>query len=279
MLLLPFFFGERVYGALNWVSIGVISFQPSEITKIFYIIIGAYFLSQTGNVHIIKFMILTIAIFIILMAQRDLGTALLYSCTFMALVYIKTSNILYPIIGGIVGIIGVAILALIFSHIQLRIDVWLNPFDDIFGSGYQLIQGLFAMGTWGVMGSGLTLGFPDMIPLVTTDFIFAAIVEELGVIVGVCVIFSYLMLGVIAVEISTNTVSLFLKYIVIGYTTFIVVQTFIILAGVMQLIPLTGVTLPFVSYGGSSLLSCIVMIVTVLSIPRIKINEGTKHSE
>ncbi|OOB77845.1 MAG: hypothetical protein ATN33_06100 [Epulopiscium sp. Nele67-Bin001] len=269
ILALPFLFGSQINGALNWVNIGGISFQPSEMAKILYVIAIAefltlYYIRENSDKSIFKVLLLTAAVLLILIAQKDLGGAMLYAITFLVLMYTGTSNIIIPLVGVGVGAVGFGMLMLVFSHVQVRIQAWLNPWVDIVNTGYQMVQGLFAMGTWGVFGSGLTRGLPQKVPFVTTDFIFVAIVEELGVIIGMCVIFSYLLLAIWGIRISLKHRIMFVRYIIIGYTTFIVMQSFIILGGVMQILPLTGVTLPFVSYGGSSMFSSTCMIAIIL---------------
>ncbi len=261
--MLPFAFGEPVYGALNWVNVGKISFQPSEIAKILYVIAVAQFLEdykEKDRSHMIKVIILTGIILLILVIQNDFGTAALYGATFIVLVYIATCKIRYPLIITCVGALGALMIIPQVSHIQSRINSWLDPWGDITNTGYQVVQGMFAMGTWGIMGSGLTRGQPTKVPFVTTDFIFVAIVEELGVIIGMGVIISYLLIAIWGIMIGLSQRIRFYRYIIMGYTTFIVIQSFIMLGGVLQLIPITGITLPFVSYGGSSILSAICMM-------------------
>ncbi|WP_305767215.1 FtsW/RodA/SpoVE family cell cycle protein [Candidatus Epulonipiscium viviparus] len=277
LLLLPFVLGRRIYGALNWVNIGNISFQPSEIGKVMYILIAAYLLSEKKLKKSIWILgSLTAGICLIFLIQRDLGAAFLYIGVFLVLFYIYTMNIRYLLAGGIVCGVGAAIFVVAFPHVQERVLSWVDPFRDVLGSGYQMAQGLFAMGTWGVLGSGIGLGTPKSIPLVTTDFIFTAIVEELGVIVACLVIFSYFCLGIFGVAIALDVKSVFLQYIAIGCVSFITLQSFLILGGVLQIIPLTGVTLPFVSYGGSSILSSVVMVVVLFYLPSYdnKLNKG-----
>ncbi|OON95565.1 MAG: hypothetical protein ATN31_10780 [Candidatus Epulonipiscioides saccharophilum] len=269
LLLLPFLLGKRIYGAYNWVDLKFISFQPSEIGKIAYGMIAGYLLTEKKikkqSIWIVFF--LTSIISIIFVLQKDLGAAFLYMGVFLILYYIHTLKLSHLIIGGLAcGLSGIIFIAT-FSHVRKRILSWLDPFSDIWGAGYQMAQGLFAMGTWGPLGSGLALGTPRSIPFVTTDFIFTAIVEELGVIIGCLIILSYFCIGMFGAVIATELKNRFLQYIAIVYTSFITLQAFVILAGVLQIIPLTGVTLPFISAGGSSILSSTIMIVILFSLP------------
>ncbi len=269
ILLLPFAFGSQINGSLNWVNFHGITFQPSEITKILYIIAMAefltlYYIRENSDKSMIKILLLTGAVLLILIVQKDLGSAMLYAITFLVLMYIGTSRIVVPVVGMTGGIVAFCMLALVFSHVQVRIQAWIDPWADIANTGYQIVQGMFAMGTWGVLGSGLTLGMPSKVPFVTTDFIFVAIVEELGVIIGMGIILSYLLLAIWGIRISLKHRIMFIRYITMGYTTFIVMQSFIILGGVLQLLPITGITLPFVSYGGSSMFSSMCMMAIII---------------
>ncbi|ONI46435.1 hypothetical protein AN641_00185 [Candidatus Epulonipiscioides gigas] len=278
LLLLPFILGERIYGALNWVDLEIISFQPSELGKILYVLIGARILTNNEiNKPVLKFFILTSIISSIFLVQRDLGAAFLYFGVFLILFYIHTLKLLYLIIGGVLCGVGGLIFTAMFAHVRQRVLNWINPFNDVLGSGYQMVQGLFAMGTWGVLGSGIYLGTPKNVPFVTTDFIFAAIVEELGIIIAFLVILSFFCIGFFGCIIAIKLENDFLKYIALGYTSFIILQSFLILGGILQIIPLTGVTLPFVSYGGSSILSSIIMIFILFYLPYYN-DEGTKKN-
>ncbi|ONI40070.1 hypothetical protein AN640_01535 [Candidatus Epulonipiscium fishelsonii] len=266
----PFIFGVTKNGANNWVSINNISFQPSEFVKIIYIYLIALYFAKSD---LIKPFILTAFVIGTLFIQRDLGSAFLYIGVFLIMIYVLTQNIRWVLIGlGCGSVLGI-FSTFLFSHVKSRIIAWLNPWSDVDGMGYQLTQGMFAMGTWGVFGSGLNNGIPTKVPYVTTDYIFVAIVEELGLIVSIAVILSYLILGIVGINISIQQKEYFSKYLTLGCTSIIVIQSFVILAGILQIIPLTGITLPFVSYGGSSLISMFIMI-SILEIIDNDINEA-----
>ncbi|OON98408.1 MAG: hypothetical protein ATN35_05190 [Epulopiscium sp. Nele67-Bin004] len=267
ILCLPFIFGEVKYGALNWATIGPVAFQPSELVKVLYIIVLSQFLTELEQENTIKkILALTAIVSLILVIQRDLGTALVYILTSFILVYVATNKIIIPIAGLLIGAIGFLLLASILEYVQLRIEAWLYPWENMDGSAYQLVQGFFAMGTWGAMGSGLGRGMSSKVPLITTDFIYVAIVEELGTIIGLCVISCYIILTLWAGVIASRHHNELFRYITFGYITFLTIQTFIILGGILQLIPLTGVTLPLVSYGGSSMFSSMCMILTIIHL-------------
>ncbi|ONI43273.1 hypothetical protein AN639_10705 [Candidatus Epulonipiscium fishelsonii] len=266
LICLPFVFGVTKNGATNWAGINNISFQPSEFVKILYIyLIGLYF----TQCNLIKPFLLTAFVIGVLFIQRDLGSAFLYIGVFLIMTYALTQSLQFVLIGVGFGSILAIISTFLFTHVQTRITAWLNPWSDVDGKGYQLTQGMFAMGTWGIFGSGLNKGLPTKVPYVTTDYIFVAIVEELGLIIAIAVILCYLIIGVVGLNISANQQNYLAKYLTLGCTSVIVIQSFIILAGILQVIPLTGITLPFVSYGGSSLTS---MFITVSILETIDNN-------
>ncbi|MHC1746924.1 MAG: FtsW/RodA/SpoVE family cell cycle protein [Cellulosilyticaceae bacterium] len=267
-LVLPFIFGSSKYGALNWVQIGPVGFQPSEFGKIGLVLyLAAYFgdprVGSCKNKSFMYWMLPTgvVGAFVIcLVLQRDLGGALLYYLTFLIMLLVGTEKIWLPLVGlGVAGVGSVAGYKL-FGHVRVRVEAWLNPWKDVSGGGYQVVQGLFAMGTWGWFGSGLTRGIPNKIPIVTTDYIFAAICEELGNLVGVIVLLCFLGLVLQGLAIALKQKNVFYLMIAIGFVAILGIQTFIIIGGVLKLIPLTGITLPFVSYGGTSLVVSLGMI-------------------
>nr|WP_307990122.1 FtsW/RodA/SpoVE family cell cycle protein [uncultured Niameybacter sp.] len=265
MIMLPFIFGESKYGAMNWVQIGPIGFQPSEFGKVtFVLFMAAHFdgfdFKKEKMKVVLQSVIFAAAILLMLVLQRDLGGAMLYGLTFLIMLYIGTKNAFLPLIGLTMGALGAILAYFSFGHVRVRVEAWLNPWADIAGTGYQVVQGLFAIGTWGWFGSGLTRGIPNKIPIVTTDYIFAAICEELGNIVGIVVLLA--ILGLILQGLKAALIQLhdFAKFLCIGFVVMIGLQTLIIVGGVLKLIPLTGITLPFVSYGGTSLFVCLSMM-------------------
>lgn len=265
MMLLPFVFGTVINGATNWVNIAGITFQPSEIGKvalIFFLSAQFYKFEENKN----KWLTLGISggsvgiALIALVLQRDLGGALLYYLTFLIMLLAGTHKVWLSLIGLGVGSLASILGYFLFSHVRIRVNNWINPWNDISGAGYQVVQGLFAMGTWGWFGSGLTRGIPEKIPYATTDYIFAAICEEFGNLFALIMILCYLGIILQGFKIVLKQVDGFFELVVTGALTLLGLQTFIILGGVLKIIPLTGVTLPFVSYGGSSLLISIGLI-------------------
>lgn len=265
LIMLPFFFGERIYGAMNWVQIGPIGFQPSEFGKITFVMyVASFFYDFHKKKHPFKELIkvgsATGIILLMLVAQKDLGAGLLYFILFLIMLYLGTSQILLPMLGVLAGSVAAGLGYVLFGHVRVRVAAWLNPWADISGSGYQVVQGLFAMGTWGWFGSGLTRGIPEQIPIVTTDYIFPALCEEFGTLFGIVVVLCYLGIVLQGLKIALVHHDLFVKMMITGLISIIGVQAFIILAGVLKLMPLTGITLPFVSYGGSSILTSLGVI-------------------
>lgn len=268
-IITPFFLGETRNGANNWIMIGegenAFGFQPSEMVKILLVLYLASALLGKGNGKAndrrLAIPMLTAASYILcLVIQRDLGGGLIFFLTSLTMLYIATNNITLYILGISAGSAAAMIGYKLFAHVRVRVEAWQDPWKDISGTGYQIVQGLFAIGTWGWFGSGLTRGYPNKIPIVTSDFIFAAICEEFGILFGIGVILLFLLLIIYAIRTILRVEDEFLILIGIGIVNIIGIQVVLIIGGVIKLIPLTGVTLPFVSYGGSSMIVSLFMI-------------------
>ena len=261
-LILPLVFGQWNNGAKNWVEIPLIgSFQPSEIVKLSVVLALAYFFSAHRTVwQMMPALVFAATCLVLLMLQRDLGTALIYYLTTLVLFYVACGNVPLTII-GMGGGVGAAVLGYqMFAHVKVRVAMWRNPWSDPTDKGYQIIQALFAIGSGGLFGVGLGQGTPEKIPAYYNDFIFAVVCEQLGQIFGMLLLVVYVLLilrGVTVVSRARRSFEMLLGY---GVLTMLSIQTFMIVAGVIKMIPLTGVTMPFLSYGGSSLLSCMAMI-------------------
>lgn len=256
LLVYTLIYGNESGGAKNWVSIKNIIFQPSEIVKILFVFYLASSLEKDKlTFKDLIFSSLCTGVFILsLVLQVDLGSALIFLITYLSMIYIRTSSNLLLIFGGIFSIFLSKISYNYFEHIKTRVSIWLNPWEDISGKGYQIAQSLFAISSYGFFGSGFTRGMPKHIPVVERDFIFSAICEEFGVLFGICVILIFIMIFLYCVKISLYSKNRFLSFLASGLTSLMCFQTFIILGGVTKLIPMTGVTLPFISYGGSSII-------------------------
>ena len=261
-LLLVFIPGVGVtkYGASNWIQIGEFSLQPSEFVKILFVFFIAALLSHKDEFKdIVKITVGAATYVLILVAERDLGAALLYFTTYLVVLYVATAQPLYMIGGFSAGAAAAVIASKFFSHVQIRVSAWQNPFKDIDTGGYQLANSLFAIGTGGWFGMGLGKGLPTSIPLSESDFIFPAISEELGGIFAVCLVLVYVSSYIMFVNIAMKMKRPFYKLTAVGLSTMFICQVLLNVGGVTRLIPSTGVTLPLISYGGSSVLSTLVL--------------------
>lgn len=256
--------GVDKYGSNNWISIAGISMQPMEIVKIVFVFFLASSFLKAKNLKDMTKTICVAGLFmLVLVAETDLGGAVIFFMVFVMMLYLATGKHIILIGGGIggsvVAVVGYMLLKSHFSHVTMRIDAWLNPLKYIDGSGYQVAQSLFAIGSGGFEGSGLCQGSPTSIPVVSSDFIFAAICEELGVIFGLCLLLMYLSCFIYFINISMKIRDIFYKNVAFGFTICFIFQIFLNVGGVVKFIPSTGVTLPLVSYGVSSVVSTLIM--------------------
>ena len=257
LLALPLLIGKETYGATNWFYVGGISVQPSEIVKLVLVIALARFMADRRMVPWLFFSVGSLGI---LMLQKDLGTALLYFFTTLLLFYASTGNLLLTGV-GLAGGAGAAVAGYhMFAHVKKRVAIWQNPWSDYDNAGYQIIHSLMAIASGGLFGVGLGLGSPKTIPVYHTDFIFSVICEQFGLIFGCCVLLMYVAIIWRGAAIAMSTRTSFHGLLAMGITILLGLQTFVIIGGVLKLIPLTGVTMPFVSYGGTSLVSSLCLI-------------------
>ena len=257
LLALPLVIGQETYGAKNWFYVGGISVQPSEIVKLCLVIIIACFMADR---RFFPWLIFAASCLGVLMLQKDLGTALLYFGTTL-LVYYAASGNLWVTGLGLMGGAGAAVLGYkMFAHVKRRVQVWLDPWQDYNDAGYQIIQSLMAIASGGLFGVGLGLGSPRTIPVYHTDFIFAVICEQFGLIFGLFVLLMYVAIIWRGATTAMAARTRFHGLLAMGCTVLLGLQTFVIIGGVLKLIPLTGVTMPFVSYGGTSLASSLCLI-------------------
>ena len=276
LLLLVFLFGDVTGGARLTLRIGPFGGQPSELLKVILVVFLTGYLAENrsllaeSSTRIGPFSIpplpylapmlamwgLALAIVIV---QRDLGAALLYFVVFLALLYVATRRASYIVLGLLLFVGGGAVLYLLFPHVQDRIDIWINPFQDPQGAGYQIIRAMYAYGRGGVLGTGLGAGLPQVgnvasIPAIHTDFVFAALAEELGMLGALAVLGLYALIAQRGFRIAATAADDFRALLATGLTLVIVVQAAIICGGNLRVVPLTGITLPLISYGGSSIL-------------------------
>jgi len=288
LLVITFRFGHEVNGARLWIDIGPVSFQPGEAIKIVLVVFIAAYLAEKrtllagasariGPVRIppLPYLLPMLAIFVMVMLiviiSRDLGTALLFLGIFLTMLFVATGRRSYVLLGILLFIVGSFVAYNLFGHVRVRVDNWIDPFVDPSGAGYQTVQALYAFGRGGLFGEGLGQGLPTIsgrlpIPALPTDFIFAAVAEELGLIGA----FALLALAMVLVFRGLRTAVLarddFSSMLAVGLTVSLGLQTLIIAAGNVKLVPLTGITFPFVSYGGSSLLASFVVVGLLLAI-------------
>lgn len=253
--------GEENGGAKNWITFGGISFQPSEFVKVALVFIMANYLTAADTVwDWLPSAIFAIIVAALLVVERDLGAALLVCGTYLIVFYVATGKTGTTLLGLGAGAAGAVASYYLFDHVRARVAIWLNPWATYYTSGYQVAQGLMAIASGGLMGLGLTKGMPKSIPAYNTDYIFAVICEEFGIIFGIAVIALYLVLIIRGALIALNARNRYLMLVAFGCTVLITLQSFIIIGGVIKLIPLTGITLPFVSYGGSSMIATMMLL-------------------
>lgn len=252
--------GSITNGSKLSFSVLGLSFQPSEFVKIIYVMFVASILSRAKHFgHILLSAVLAGIHVLILTASKDLGGALIYFITYIVLLYVSTHKLRYLAAGFLGGAVAAYVSYLMFSHVRVRVAAWLDPWTDINATGYQIAQSLFGIGTGGWFGMGIDAGTPSSIPYVEQDFIFSAICEELGVIFGICLIAVCVNLFLEIVRIAYCCRMVFAKYTVYGLGLIYAIQLFLTIGGNSKFIPLTGVTLPLISYGGSSVLATLMM--------------------
>ena len=264
--------GYEVNGSKNWIAIGKNSVQPSEFIKILFCFAVASFFCRkhesTGvlnklagikrdDIVLAVFVYLCIGFFII---QREWGTALLFFLVYFSMMVLYDAPILLIVLNALIAVSGAYGGYLFTSHIKARVSTWLNPWADATNKGFQITQSLMAICSGGYFGAGIGNGNPYLIPEVHSDFIFSAICEEMGLFMGIAIIMLYFIFSYRGFKTAMNTDNEFDKAISLTLVTSFAFQTFIIVGGVIKLIPLTGITLPFVSYGGSSMISSFMML-------------------
>lgn len=266
--------GETTSGAKLSVTIGTVTLQPSEFVKISFVFFVAARLAKSAAFsELVKTTVLAALHVLVLVFSRDLGGALLYFVTYLVMLYVATKKPLY-FIGGLGAGCGAAFVGYrMFSHVRIRVLAWSDPFSYIDNEGYQITQSLFAIGTGGWFGMGLYQGSPNKIPVVEQDFAFSAIAEEFGGIFAICLILICMSSFVMFVNIAMQIKKDFYKYTALGLGTLYGFQVFLTIGGAIKFIPSTGVTLPLVSYGGSSLVATIVMFSIIQGMYLLKEDE------
>lgn len=281
LLVLPMFIGTEIYGSKLWIKIGSFQFQPGEFAKVFIVLFLAGYLAENrellsiSNHSILGFKVPRLRLLAPLFAvwgvcllvvafERDLGSALLFYTIFLIMLYVATGRASYVLIGLVLLAVGAFGMYKIMSHVQVRFQIWLDPFSDAQNLGYQLVQSLFSLADGGLAGVGIGKGMSYIIPVVESDFIFSAIGEEMGLLGGAAVLFLFMLFAVRGLTTAARAKSDLAAFSAAGLTAAISFQAFTIVGGVTRLIPLTGVTLPFMSQGGSSLLASFVIVALLL---------------
>lgn len=286
LLLLPLSpLGQTVFGARLWVGIGSFRFQPGELAKLALVAFFAGYLADRKELlavasrklgpirmpdikHFGPLLVMWGLSLAVMFFEKDLGSSLLFFSVFLVMIYIATARWIYMMAGLSLFAVGAYLGYQTFSHVQDRVTIWLNVFDpELIGDeSYQLAQSLFALATGGLFGTGLGQGRPDLIPAAQTDFIFSVLGEELGLLGTAAILLCFMLLVARGLFIAINARDDFSQLLAAGLTTILGIQTIIILAGVTRLLPLTGITLPFMSYGGSSLLSNFILVALLIRI-------------
>lgn len=269
--------GQVTHGSrLSW-SVGGITFQPSEFVKLLYVFFLASLLARdTGIRQILLTGIAAAAHVLILVLSKDLGSALIFFVVYVLMITAASHNMLYLAAGAAAGAGASAVAYRLFFHVQVRVQAWKDPWSVIDSQGYQITQSLFAMSRGGLFGLGIGKGTPGDIPYVETDFIFAALVEEMGLLFGIGVILAAVLLFLLLLRLAGGIKDGFYKNLVIGFGMLYLFQTFLTIGGGTKFIPLTGVTLPFISYGGSSMMATVLMFAVVQGIYVLRYDEEKK---
>ncbi|CAN5620737.1 FtsW/RodA/SpoVE family cell cycle protein [soil metagenome] len=285
--------GYEVNGARLWVAIGPINFQPSEFARIALVVFFAGYLADKRSVMAatsrsflgvqlpsLKYFGPVAVVWAlslgILVVEKDLGSSLLFFAVPLLMLYVATGRIAYMILGSLLFAGGSYLAYLLIGRVQIRVQTWLDPWQDPNGTGYQIVQSLFNISNGGILGTGLGEGFSQTIPEVQTDFIFSTVASELGLLGGTVVLLAFLIFVYRGIKISMLASDDASKLLAYGLTSMFALQTLVIIGGVTKAIPLTGITLPFISYGGSSVVGSFILTALLLVVSE---NAGRQESE
>ena len=252
--------GAITNGSKITFTIAGLTFQPSEFVKILFLLFMASALCEENNTQHLIFLTLAALVHVgILVVSRDLGSALIFFVIYLVLLFLSTGKWEILVSGILFGVITAILCYFLFAHVRVRVQVFLDPWSSIDGSGFQITQALFAISFGGLFGAGLMQGMPSSIPFVESDFIFAAILEEMGIIFGICLILLCLNIFTDFLLLAGSYSNKFYRLYTFGTAVAFIFQAFLTIGGEVKFIPLTGVTLPLVSYGGSSVLATFIM--------------------
>jgi len=282
LMVLTMLIGTNINGAKLWIIVGPVQFQPGEVVKILLVFFMAAYLDDKRELlaseyrlgplrlppipYLLPLGLMWAMALAIVVLQNDFGSALLFFTIFLTMLYVASGRLIYVIAGFAAFAVGAYVVYRIAPHVGARVAIWLNPWTNGLGSGFQIIQGQYALASGGLFGTGLGYGNLSLIPEIQTDFVFAAIGEELGLLGTLGVLALYLLLTYRGLYIALRAADGFARLVAVGLTTILAMQTLIIIGGVTRLIPLTGITLPFISYGGTSLLTNFIIVGLLLYI-------------
>jgi cell division protein FtsW (lipid II flippase) len=277
--------GREVNGATIWIGVGTVTFEPWEAVKILLVIFFAAYLEEFREVlaqtprrfgpvplpplpYLGPIVAMWAIAMVVMVFEKDLGATLLFLGIFLAMLYLATGEAFYTLIGMLLLLVGGFVAYHAFGHVAARVDVWLHAFsDDVrFDAGYQLVQGLFALANGGLFGAGLGNGMPERIPVVWSDFVFDAFAEEVGFAGALALLALYLLFVYRGMLIALRAPTPFLQLLAGGLSFIVALQTLVIVGGNARLIPLTGITLPFVAYGGSSLVTNWMLVALLIRV-------------
>lgn len=259
-----FVLGVRRGGAVNWIEIGPFGLQPSELAKVVFVFfVAAMFAKRTDFKYAVVITAIAALHVLLLVAEKDLGAAVIFFMVYLIMLYVATEKAAYLVL-GMGALSGASVVAYkLFGHVRVRVQVWLDPWADYEDTGYQIAQSLFAIGTGGWLGMGLYGGTPELIPVPASDFIFSALCEELGGLFVICILLVYISCFIMFINISLQLTRPFYKLLAVGLSISYAFQLFLTVGGVIKFIPHTGVTMPLISYGGSSILSTIIIFAVI----------------
>lgn len=258
-LLITLIFGVSLGGATNWLRIGSFQFQPAELAKLsFVFFLAAYYKGEhpfgEKNYRFYLLMGLVYVLAGLFFLQRELGTAAVFMGVFFSVQLVFEKDKKPLLLNFLLSLAGLYLGYKLFSHVRIRFEIWRDPWSDINGRGYQIVQSLFALAAGGLFGKGIGLGRPTTIPLSYSDFIYPAIIEEMGIFMGIAILFLFLILFYRGLKIAMKQPRYFYRVVSVAVSMLFASQAFIVIGGVLKLIPMTGITLPFMAYGGSSML-------------------------
>ena len=290
LLVLPMLVGTERGGSKLWVYIGGFGFQPGEFAKIALVLFLAFYLAAnrealSASMHrfgpfslprlrmLLPLFVMWGVSLLVVVFETDLGSALLFFTFFLIMLYVATGRASYVVVSLLLLAVGGVACYGLFGHVQTRVNIWIDPWADASGGGYQIVQSLYSLADGGLVGTGIGKGLATLIPVVESDFIFSAIGEEMGLLGSSAILMLYLLLCVRGLATAARAKSDTSAFAAVGLTSALVFQAFLIVGGVTKLLPLTGVTLPFMSQGGTSLLACFIIVGLLLRAG----DEGTGH--